>query len=127
MGVHATIDISPETTLEFDGQYENDLTLVVENQPILSDCLVPNDEYVCFKALEDGWFKIDFGNVVSELSLKMHAEEGALQPNGTKMKEPVVSMENATEAVWTMANLPLDTNVLNMTVMATKMPFVGRG
>lgn len=79
------------------------------------------------RALNVACGQIDFGNVVSELSLKMHAEEGALQPNGTKMKEPVVSMENATEAVWTMANLPLDTNVLNMTVMATKMPFVGRG
>ena len=73
--------------------------------------------------------QIDFGNVVSDLSLATNssAEGGALQPNGSRLIEPNMSMDDAAERVWTMANLPLDANVLNMTVMATTMPFVGRG
>ena len=71
--------------------------------------------------------QVDFGNVVSELSLKMHSEEGAMQPNGTRMKEPVISMDIAVEAVWNMASLPLEANVLQMSLMASGMPFVGRG
>ena len=52
---------------------------------------------------------------------------GAMQPNGQLMQEPSMSMEDAAETFWAMANLPLEANVLQMTVMATKMPFVGRG
>lgn len=71
--------------------------------------------------------QIDFGNVVSELSMATNTKEGALQPNGTKLVEPNMSMKDAIEAFWTMANMPLEANVLQMTVMATGMPFVGRG
>lgn len=72
--------------------------------------------------------QIDFGNVVSELSLKTNkAGTGAMQPNGTNMVEPSMSLKDAAEMVWAMANLPLEANVLQMTVMASGMPFVGRG
>lgn len=71
--------------------------------------------------------QIDFGNVVSELSMATNTNEGALQPNGTKLVEPNMSIKDATEAFWTMAKMPLEANVLQMTVMATNMPFVGRG
>ena len=49
------------------------------------------------------------------------------QPNGTTMIEPTMDVENVANAVICMAQMPLDTNVLFMTVMANKMPFVGRG
>ena len=52
---------------------------------------------------------------------------GVLQPNGTKAPEPPMDLKHVAEAVVYMASLPLDANVLTMTVMATKMPFVGRG
>jgi len=72
--------------------------------------------------------QVDFGNVVSEMSLATNkSDSGALQPNGFKMVEPCMTLEDAAETVWTMVNLPLSANVLNMTVMATQMPFVGRG
>ena len=72
--------------------------------------------------------QIDFGNVVSELSLATNKTgSGALQPNGTRLQEPSMSMKDAAETFWAMANLPLDANVLQMTIMATTMPFVGRG
>jgi hypothetical protein len=53
--------------------------------------------------------------------------EGVLQPDGRKMIEPRMDVEHVAQAVLYMANLPLASNVLFMTVMATKMPFVGRG
>src|SRR5262245_43655798 len=53
--------------------------------------------------------------------------DGVLQPSGTKMPEPRMDADHVGSAVLYMANLPLDANVLFMTVMATKMPFVGRG
>lgn len=72
--------------------------------------------------------QIDFGNVVSEMSLATNkAGSGAMQANGTLMEEPSMSMTDAAETFWAMASLPLGANVLQMTVMATKMPFVGRG
>lgn len=71
--------------------------------------------------------QIDFGNVVSELLNNINSSEGALQPNGTKCVEPTMYLEDAAESVWTMANLPFEANVLNMTLMATNVPFVGRG
>jgi hypothetical protein len=52
---------------------------------------------------------------------------GILQPNGQTMVEPRMDAEQAGNAVAYMAGLPLDANVLFMTIMATKMPFVGRG
>jgi NADP-dependent 3-hydroxy acid dehydrogenase YdfG len=52
---------------------------------------------------------------------------GVLQPNGTLAPEPTMDTAHVGRAVVYMANLPLDVNVQFMTVMATKMPFVGRG
>ena len=72
--------------------------------------------------------QIDFGNVVSEMSLRTNkADTGALQANGTMLVEPSMSLKDAAETFMAMANLPLEANILQMTVMATKMPFVGRG
>uniref|UniRef100_A0A7S1BVR6 NAD-dependent epimerase/dehydratase domain-containing protein n=1 Tax=Corethron hystrix TaxID=216773 RepID=A0A7S1BVR6_9STRA len=72
--------------------------------------------------------QIDFGNVGTELSRAINTPgAGAMQADGTKKVEPSMGPEDAAETVWAMANLPLEANVLNMTVMATKMPFVGRG
>ncbi len=53
--------------------------------------------------------------------------QGALQADGSRMAEARVDPEHVGRAVLQMASLPLDTNVLFMTLMATKMPFVGRG
>ena len=50
-----------------------------------------------------------------------------MQPNGTIVPEPRMAVEHVAEAVLYMANLPLDANVQFMTVMATAMPFIGRG
>ena len=52
---------------------------------------------------------------------------GVLQPSGARAVEPTMDVTNVARAVVYMASLPLDANVLFMTVMATKMPFVGRG
>jgi NAD(P)-dependent dehydrogenase (short-subunit alcohol dehydrogenase family) len=71
--------------------------------------------------------QIDIGNAVSPLTERMVEGEGILQPNGRKMLEPRMDVEHVGEAVAYMASLPLGSNVLFMTVMATKMPFVGRG
>lgn len=69
--------------------------------------------------------QIDIGNVSSDMGDKM--AEGVLQPNGQLMGEPVMHMDNVTNAVTYMAELPPEANVLSLTVMATAMPFVGRG
>jgi NAD(P)-dependent dehydrogenase (short-subunit alcohol dehydrogenase family) len=80
------------------------------------------------RALNVACGQVDFGNVVSELSLETNkAGTGAMQANGTTMVEPSMSLDDAAEALWTMANLPLEANILQMTIMATAMPFVGRG
>ena len=69
--------------------------------------------------------QIDLGNISSDMGDKM--AEGVLQPNGTIMGEPTMEVSHVAEAVSYMANLPLHANVLHLNVMATKMPFVGRG
>jgi NAD(P)-dependent dehydrogenase (short-subunit alcohol dehydrogenase family) len=69
--------------------------------------------------------QIDIGNAVSPLTERM--AEGVLQPDGSKRAEPRMPADEVGRAVSYMASLPLDSNVLFMTVMATKMPFVGRG
>jgi hypothetical protein len=72
--------------------------------------------------------QIDFGNVVSEMSLRTNkANTGALQANGTMLVEPSMSLKDAAATFMAMANLPLEANILQTTVMATQMPFVGRG
>jgi NAD(P)-dependent dehydrogenase (short-subunit alcohol dehydrogenase family) len=80
------------------------------------------------RALNVACGQIDFGNVVSEMSRATNkVDTGALQANGDYMVEPSMSLKDAAETFWTMANLPLEVNILQMTVMATAMPFVGRG
>jgi NAD(P)-dependent dehydrogenase (short-subunit alcohol dehydrogenase family) len=69
--------------------------------------------------------QIDIGNAVTEMSEAMTS--GVLQPNGSLMPEPRFEVRHVAEAVLYMANLPLDANVQFMTVMATKMPLMGRG
>lgn len=69
--------------------------------------------------------QIDIGNAVTGMSERLAA--GALQPNGTLMPEPRMDVQHVADAVLYMASLPLDANVQFMTVMATKMPFIGRG
>jgi NAD(P)-dependent dehydrogenase (short-subunit alcohol dehydrogenase family) len=71
--------------------------------------------------------QIDIGNAVSPLTERMVTGQGVLQPNGQSMIEPRMDAEHVGDAVVYMAGLPLATNVLFMTVMATKMPYVGRG
>jgi NAD(P)-dependent dehydrogenase (short-subunit alcohol dehydrogenase family) len=69
--------------------------------------------------------QIDIGNAETPLTQRMKA--GVLQPNGSVMTEPVMDVNDVARAVVYMASLPPDANVLFMTVMANKMPFVGRG
>ena len=69
--------------------------------------------------------QIDIGNAVTEMSERMAG--GVRQANGTTMVEPRMNVRHVADAIVYMANLPLDTNVQFMTVMATKMPYVGRG
>ena len=69
--------------------------------------------------------QIDLGNVSSKMGDQMAA--GVLQPNGTLLAEPTISVQPVCDAILYMVNLPKDANVLNMTVMANDMPFVGRG
>jgi NAD(P)-dependent dehydrogenase (short-subunit alcohol dehydrogenase family) len=69
--------------------------------------------------------QIDIGNALTELSARM--TQGVRQANGSMATEPMMDVQHVAEAVRYMAGLPLSTNVLNMTVMASKMPFVGRG
>ena len=71
--------------------------------------------------------QIDIGNAATPLTERMVKGEGILQPNGSKMIEPRMDADHVGNAVVYMASLPLDTNVLFMTVMANTMPFVGRG
>jgi NAD(P)-dependent dehydrogenase (short-subunit alcohol dehydrogenase family) len=71
--------------------------------------------------------QIDIGNAATPLTERMVQGEGVPQPNGAMMVEPRMDAENVGKAVLYMASLPLDANVMFMTVMATKMPFVGRG
>jgi NAD(P)-dependent dehydrogenase (short-subunit alcohol dehydrogenase family) len=69
--------------------------------------------------------QIDIGNARTELSTIM--SQGVPQANGSIAVEPVMDVENVARAVLFMANLPLDSNVQFMTIMATKMPLIGRG
>ena len=69
--------------------------------------------------------QIDIGNAETPMTQRM--KKGVPQPNGSVEIEPVMDVENVAKAIVYMASLPLDANVLFLTVMATKMPFVGRG
>ena len=69
--------------------------------------------------------QIDIGNAATEMAMKMAS--GVPQANGTIAPEPMIDVAKVGEAVRYTASLPLDVNVQFMTIMATKMPFVGRG
>ena len=69
--------------------------------------------------------QIDIGNAATEMTERM--QQGVPQANGAMMMEPRMDVRHVADAVLHMANLPLDANVLTMTIMATKMPLAGRG
>jgi NAD(P)-dependent dehydrogenase (short-subunit alcohol dehydrogenase family) len=69
--------------------------------------------------------QIDIGNVASDMTAKMVA--GVPQADGSIKPEPRMALDNVVRTFLTMANLPPEANILNVTVMATAMPFVGRG
>ncbi len=69
--------------------------------------------------------QIDIGNAASAMTARMSG--GVPQADGTVKPEPTMDVEDVARSVVFMASLPLDSNVLTMTVMATKMPLVGRG
>ncbi|MBI1726209.1 MAG: SDR family oxidoreductase [Candidatus Rokubacteria bacterium] len=69
--------------------------------------------------------QIDIGNAATEMTARM--AKGVAQANGTMEIEPTMDVQNVARAVAYMASLPLDANVQFLTVMATKMPFIGRG
>lgn len=69
--------------------------------------------------------QIDIGNALTDLSERM--TRGVLQANGTTSPEPMMDARHIAQAVVQIGSLPLETNILNMTIMASNMPFVGRG
>ena len=69
--------------------------------------------------------QVDVGNAGTDMTARM--AEGVPQANGTVAAEPVMDVANVGRSVALMASLPLDANILSLTVMATEMPFVGRG
>ena len=69
--------------------------------------------------------QIDIGNAETPMTQRM--KEGVIQPDGSMQEEPVMDVKAVGDAIVYMAGLPLDANVQTITVMATKMPFLGRG
>jgi NAD(P)-dependent dehydrogenase (short-subunit alcohol dehydrogenase family) len=69
--------------------------------------------------------QIDIGNAATEMAAKM--AEGVKQADGSIRPEPLIDVSLIADAVLYMANLPLEANVQFMTVLATKMPYIGRG
>lgn len=69
--------------------------------------------------------QIDIGNAGTEMTIPMAA--GIMQADGSKKAEPLMDVDHVGQAVLHMAQLPLESNILSMTIMASKMPFVGRG
>jgi NADP-dependent 3-hydroxy acid dehydrogenase YdfG len=69
--------------------------------------------------------QIDVGNALTEMAARM--AKGVPQANGTVAVEPLMDVQHVADAVLHMASLPLDANVLFLTIMASSMPFVGRG
>jgi len=69
--------------------------------------------------------QIDIGNALTEMTARMAG--GVPQADGSIRPEPAIDVAHVARAVLQMANLPLDVNIQFMTIMATKMPFVGRG
>lgn len=72
--------------------------------------------------------QIDIGNAATDM-VKSVLEDGAgaTQADGSKVNEPTMDLDHVARAIVHMASLPLDVNMQFMTIMATKMPFIGRG
>jgi NADP-dependent 3-hydroxy acid dehydrogenase YdfG len=77
------------------------------------------------RAFDIACSQIDIGNAATEMTERM--TKGVMQANGEMAIEPRMDVKHVADAIVFMAGLPLDTNVQFMTLMATKMPFVGRG
>ena len=69
--------------------------------------------------------QIDIGNAKTEMTQKM--EKGIIQANGSTQIEPTMDVKHVSQSVLNIANLPLDANVQFMTIMASSMPYIGRG
>jgi len=69
--------------------------------------------------------QIDIGNALTEMTARMSG--GVPQADGSLKTEPTMNVAHVADAVWHMASLPLDANIQSMTIMATTMPYVGRG
>ena len=69
--------------------------------------------------------QIDIGNAETPMTQRM--KKGVLQPDGSTRVEPVMDVQNVADTIVLMANMSLDANIQTVTVMATQMPFVGRG
>ena len=69
--------------------------------------------------------QIDIGNAATEMTARM--KDGVPQANGQTMAEPTMDVDNVSRAILYMANLPPDANAQFLTIMATKMPYLGRG
>lgn len=69
--------------------------------------------------------QIDIGNALTDLTARM--AEGVPQADGTSKPEPTMDVQHVADAIVQMTEFPLETNVQFMTIMATKMPFIGRG
>ncbi len=77
------------------------------------------------RAFDIACSQIDIGNAATEMTERM--KKGVPQADGTMAVEPTMNVKHVADAVVHMASLPLDANVQFMTIMATRMPFVGRG
>lgn len=77
------------------------------------------------RAFDIACSQIDIGNAASAMTERM--SQGVLQADGRMAPEPRMDLSHVADAVVHMASLPLDVNILNMTIMARDMPFVGRG
>ncbi len=69
--------------------------------------------------------QIDIGNAETIMTKKM--SEGVIQADGSTKKEPVMDVKNVSKSILHLANLPLDSNIQFMTIMASSMPYIGRG
>lgn len=69
--------------------------------------------------------QIDIGNAATDMTSRM--SDGTTQPNGSMMIEPTFDVNHVAETIVYMSNLPLETNIQFVTIMATKMPYIGRG
>jgi len=108
--------ISAHTPRPFSAPYTSTKHAITGlTKSISLDCR--NDNIACGQ--------IDIGNAATPMTRAM--PKGVPQANGERLPEPVMDVEHVAQAVLQMASLPLDTNVQFMTIMATRMPYIGRG